>query len=170
MDLKFRNTNHNGGIRRIPFPSNPINSWCLHKRLKFLLVHFLECPPQLILRINEITAIIRKDYLYILSSSSQAPQCKYEWISVKEMSDLNVYCLTSHASERCSVALDLTPPLFYYERTKHFYSTEREWWSLSNSAVGEICHFCSTNLPRNLRHCTQRKIIFLTAAFPHITQ
>ena len=77
----------------------------------------------------------------IHSSINQAPQCKYEWISVKGMSDLNVYCSTTHAGENCSVVLDLTSPLLYYERAKHVYSTEGEWWSLSNSTVGEVCHF-----------------------------
>ena len=41
MDLTFPNTTYMTGIRRIPFPSNRITTWCLHKRLKFLLVYFL---------------------------------------------------------------------------------------------------------------------------------
>ena len=57
------------------------------------------------------------------------------------MSDLNMYCSTTHAGEHCTVALDLTPPLFYYEMAKHVYSTEHKWWNLSNSTVGQVCHF-----------------------------
>ena len=56
------------------------------------------------------------------------------------MSNLNVYCSTIDTGKHSSIALDLTPPLIYYERVKHVYSTECEWWSLSNSAIGEVCH------------------------------
>ena len=41
----------------------------------------------------------------------------------------------------CIVVLDLSPPVFYHERAKHVYSTERECWSLNNSTVGEVCHY-----------------------------
>ena len=51
-----------------------------------------------------------------------------------------MYCSASHAGEHGSIALDLTPPLFYFERAKHVYSTECEWCSLSNSTIGEVCH------------------------------
>ena len=71
---------------------------------------------------NEIAIIVWEDCLYIPSSSNQMPQCKYEWISAKGMSDLNVYCSATHAGEHHSVVLDLTPPLFYYEGAKHVYS------------------------------------------------
>ena len=74
-----------------------------------------------------------------LVSSSHTPQCKYERVSVKGMSDPSVYCSAAHAGEHCSIVLDLTP-LFHQERAKHFYSTECEWWSLSNSTIGGVCH------------------------------
>ena len=138
MDLMYRNTTQMAGLSRVLFPSNPITSWCLHKRLKFLLVYFLLCPPQLILRNNEIAAIIWEDCLYFPCSSNQVPQCKYEWISVKGKSNLNVYCSTTHTGEHCSIVLDLTPFQFYYERAKHVHSTECEWWSLSNSTRGGL--------------------------------
>ena len=115
LDLPLPNTTHTAGIRRVPFPSNPTTIWYLHKRLKFLLLHFPLCPPQLILRTNEIAAIIWEDCLYIPSTSNQAPQCKYEWISVKGMSNLNVYCSTTHAKEHCSAMLDLTPPVLLWK-------------------------------------------------------
>ena len=39
-DLEFPNTTRMADIRRATFPNNPITTWCLHERLKFLLVHF----------------------------------------------------------------------------------------------------------------------------------
>ena len=65
---------------------------------------------------------------------------KYRWISVKGMIYLSMYCLAIHACEHCSIVLDLTPPLFYYERVKYAYSTECEWWSFSNSTIWEVYH------------------------------
>ena len=41
LDLTLPNTTHMADIRRVPFPSKPTTIWYLHKRLKFLLVHFL---------------------------------------------------------------------------------------------------------------------------------
>ena len=56
------------------------------------------------------------------------------------MSDRNVYCSTTHTGENHSIALYLTPSLFYYESAERVYSTEREEWSLSNSTIEEIRH------------------------------
>ena len=139
MVLMFPNTTHMAGIRRVPFPSNPIIIWCLHKKIEVS-----PCPSPLIMPSsthsqNQWNCCHYLRRLYIPYSSNQVPQCKYEWIIVKGMSNLNVYCLTTYAGEHCSIALDLTP-LFYYESAKHVYSTECEWWSLSNSTVGEVCH------------------------------
>ena len=79
------------------------------------------------------------------------------------MSNLNVYCSTSHTGGHCSITFDLTPPLFYYERAKYVYSTELPQELYNRGGL-------PFSVPRNLRHCTQWKIIFLTVAFPHITQ
>ena len=56
------------------------------------------------------------------------------------MTLLKVHCLRTQADSYCFIALDLTFPLFYYERAKHVYSTESEWWSFSSSKIGKVHH------------------------------